>query len=154
MFYWRLASALALATAVAASGNSYADNTKNQAGCAGGAPCGAAGDVIDRSVVQQGFDASPIPKEKLNFKGKDPAMVGLGSYLVNAPADCNGCHTFPRFLPPGAPGSNPAAGDPYQDVPAAFQSLTGQLVANHNVSHFLAGGRCFGAIMSRNITPD
>ena len=191
MFYWRLASALALATALAVTaGPSYADNTNNHAGCAGGAPCGAAGDVIDRSVVQQGFDASPIPKEKLNFKGKDPAMVGLGSYLVNSGADCNGCHTFPRFLRPAGPphtpgnftsnqlglGSNPKYGNPYLDpvatTPDGFEPLNGQLLANTNAdtsqvighspngapiykyNHFLAGGRCFGFFMSRNLTPD
>jgi hypothetical protein len=152
MLYLRLASALALATALAASGNSYADPKK---------------DDIDPSRVQQGFDASPIPKEKLNLKGKDVAQVGLGSYLVNSGADCNGCHTFPRFLRPGgtqpgangnftgnltSKGSNPNYGNPYLDGPE--QSLTGQLKANTNVDHFLAGGRCFGFFMSRNLTPD
>ena len=155
MLYWRLASAVALATALAASGNSYADDSKK--------------DDIDRSVVQQGFDASPIPKEKLNFKGKDAAMVGLGSYLVNSAADCNGCHTFPRFLRPGGTargtnhnftgnvtgvGSNPNFGNPYLDPPGDAQPLHGQLQANTNVPHFLAGGRCFGFFMSRNLTPD
>src|SRR5689334_16105944 len=128
MLYLRLASALALATALAASGDCYADSPN---------------DSIDRSVVQQGFDASPIPKEKLNLKGKDVAQVGLGAYLVNSAADCNGCHTFPRFLRPAsvtAPtpanstanpsgqGSNPNYGNPYLDGPE--QSLTGQLKAN------------------------
>ena len=159
MLYWRLASAVALATALAASGNSYADDSKK--------------DDIDRSVVQQGFDASPIPKDKLNFKGKDPALVGLGSYLVNGAGDCNGCHTFPRFLRPqgtvsgtnGAftgnttnQGSNPLYGNPYLDhvstTPDGFEPLNGQLKANTNVKHFLAGGRCFGFFMSRNLTPD
>ena len=142
----------ALAFTATASITSYADDKK---------------DGIDRSRVQQGFDASPIPKDKLNFAGKDPYLVGLGAYLVNAGADCNGCHTFPRFLRPGrtAPGtngnftgnvtsqgSNPQYGNPYLDGPE--QSLTGQLKANHNVKHFLAGGRCFGFFMSRNLTPD
>ena len=58
-------------------------------------------DKIKESTVQQGFAASPIPKYKLNLTGKNPYLVGLGSYLVNAAADCNGCHTFPRFLRPG-----------------------------------------------------
>jgi hypothetical protein len=136
------AAGAALAFIVTTSGISYADNDKK--------------DDIDRSVVQQGFDASPIPKEELNLKGKDPAMVGLGSYLVNTIGDCGGCHTFPRSLDPGAPGTNPTnpnAGNPFKDT-SPDQSLTGQIVANFNKTHYLAGGRCFGPVMSRNITPD
>jgi hypothetical protein len=124
-------------------------------------------DSISNFVVEQGFAASPIPRDKLNLRGKDPALVGLGSYLVNAAADCNGCHSFPRFLRPGGTkpgtngnptgnlsfqGSNPKFGDPYLDPPP--QSLTDQLKANHNIKHFLAGGRCFGAFQARNLTPD
>src|SRR5436305_6683011 len=131
MFWQKLTSAVAIAIAVAASGGAYADNDKDKQ------------DGIDPARVQQGFDASPIPKEKLNFKGKDPYLVGLGSYLVNSGADCNGCHTFPRFLRPAsvtAPtpanstanpsgqGSNQLYGNPYLDGPE--QSLSGQLKAN------------------------
>ena len=29
----------------------------------------------------------------IDARGKDPNLVGLGSYIVNAQADCNGCHT-------------------------------------------------------------
>jgi hypothetical protein len=119
------------------------------------------------SIVEQGFAASPIPENKLNLFGKDRREVGVGSYLVNAAADCNGCHSFPRFLRPGGTvpgtngnltgnltnqGSNPIYGDPYLDPPP--QSVKDQLKANHNVKHFLAGGRCFGAFMARNLTPD
>jgi hypothetical protein len=124
-------------------------------------------DVISESVVRQGFAASPIPQDQLNFTARDYEMVGFGSYLVNGAADCNGCHTFPRFLRPGGTqpgtngnstgnvtnqGSNPKYGNPYLDL--IDQSLNGQLKANTNVKHFLAGGRCFGFFMSRNITPD
>jgi hypothetical protein len=151
-------------------------------------------DAISQSQVQQGLAASPIPASQLNFTGKNPYLVALGSYLVNSAADCNGCHTFPRFLRPGgtAPGTNhvgnatgnlanlgsdPRYGNPYLDpVPPPSgpdQSLTGQLKANTNAdithgtvaytptgvpinqyNHFLAGGRCFGFFMSRNLTPD
>src|SRR3954453_16188367 len=80
-------------------------------------------DTISPSVVQQGFDASPIPKEKLNLKGKDGAQVALGSYLVNGAGDCNGCPTFPRFLRPAGTGNvmglgtNSAYGNPYLNQP-------------------------------------
>jgi hypothetical protein len=156
---------------VAPSGSSYAADNN--------------GDNIDTSLIQQGFDASPIPPEKLNLMGKNPAMVGLGSYLVNGAADCNGCHTFPHYLRPGGTtptttnttanvtglGSNPTYGNPYLDPPQ--QPLQGQLQVNINAdtthgfvsmtptgvpiyqfNHMLAGGRCFGFFMSRNLTPD
>ena len=124
-------------------------------------------DAISQSQVQQGLAASPIPPDKLNLKGKNPYLVALGSYLVNGAGDCNGCHTFPRFLRPGGTvpgtngnatgnlsnqGSDPRNGNPYLDQPD--QTVNGQLKANTNVKHFLAGGRCFGFFMSRNITPD
>ncbi|SRR5579875_95792 len=109
--------------------------------------------TISSSEVQEGFDISPIPKNQLNMKGKNQDLVGLGSYLVNAAGDCSGCHSFPQYLGEGdKAGSNPSAGDPFENTPP--QTTTTQLVANFNVSHYLAGGQCFGPFMARNITPD
>ena len=109
---------------------------------------------ISPSQVQQGFDSSPIPKAELNFAEAARAKVGMGSYLVNAIGDCSGCHSFPRFLQQGnTAGSNPAASDPFEGLPSS-QSVSRQLVANQNVSHYLAGGQCFGPFMARNLTPD
>jgi hypothetical protein len=114
----------------------------------------AAQETISPSVVEQGFAVSPIAKNRLNFAGRDPAQVGLGSYLVNAVADCSGCHSFPKYLPQGdAAGNDPTAGDPYEGTPLS-QSVTQQLRANVNTSHYLAGGECFGPTMARNLTPD
>ena len=114
-------------------------------------------DGIPNSIVQEGFDISPIPAAQLNLSGKNPAMVGWGSYLVNGTSDCSGCHSLPKFLPVGGPGSNPAVGDPFQGTPST-QSVSGGLVANFNTQHYLAGGRCFGSgthgFMARNLTPD
>ena len=50
--------------------------------------------------IQKGFEIAPVP---LNLKGKDHNLVGLGSYIVNAQAACNDCHTCPSY----APGHNP-----------------------------------------------
>ena len=100
-------------------------------------------DAISSSRVVQGFESSPVPKAKLNLAGKNPAKVGLGSYLVNV-GGCSDCHSFPRFLD---------AGDPFEGTPST-QSVSRQLVANYNVSHFLAGGRCFGPFYARDLTPD
>jgi len=155
---WTVTAAAALVFVVTMSSMSLADHDRDKIDDR---------DKIKESTVQQGFAASPIPKDKLNLTGKNPYLVGLGSYLVNAAADCNGCHSFPRFLRPGGTvpgtngnftgnvtsrGSDPRYGNPYLDGPE--QSLTRQLKANTNVDHFLAGGRCFGFFMSRNLTPD
>ena len=42
------------------------------------------------SEVQRGFDIAPVP---LDLAGKNRSLVGLGSYYVNGPSDCIGCHT-------------------------------------------------------------
>src|SRR4029077_3279993 len=53
--------------------------------------------------VQRGFDIAPVD---LDLAGKNRALVGLGSYLVNGVALCNDCHTCPTYLP----GHNPYDG--------------------------------------------
>jgi len=45
------------------------------------------GDAAD-SRIEQGFEIAPVP---LNLEGKNRALVGLGSYLVNF-GGCNDCH--------------------------------------------------------------
>jgi hypothetical protein len=77
-------------------------------------------------------------KTKLNLAGKDWALVGLGSYLVNS-TGCNDCHTHPNW----ANGGNPYNGEPEQI----------------NTDVYLSGGRVFGPVdrpiaVSANITPD
>ena len=42
-----------------------------------------------QSEIQIGFAISPVP---LDLRGKNRALVGLGSYIVNAQAGCNECH--------------------------------------------------------------
>ncbi|HXU28996.1 MAG TPA: cytochrome C [Thermoanaerobaculia bacterium] len=81
--------------------------------------------------IVRGFLIAPVP---LNLRGKDRALVGLGSYIVNAQAGCNDCHTNPSY----APGHDPYLGEPKQI----------------NVERYLAGGREFGPVVSDNITPD
>ena len=145
-----------LSFAAAASSPSYARNDRDESK--------NKHDEIEHSVIQQGFASSPIPKEELNLKGKNPAQVALGSYLTTA-GDCIGCHSFPRFLRPGGTPTNmsgqgtaPQYGDPFDPPGPPFfgtpQSVDGQLKANFNKKHFMAGGRCFGSIQARNLTPD
>lgn len=96
---------------------------------------------ITDSRIQVGFSAAPVP---LNMNGKNPALVGLGSYLVNVSGDCNGCHSAgPKTQ--FAPGHNPYFGQTEMVNPKTY----------------LGGGRDFGAlipgsahIISRNLTPD
>src|SRR5215468_4918259 len=47
-------------------------------------------DENNESRIQRGLEIAPVP---LNLAGKNRALVGLGSYIVNAVADCNGCHS-------------------------------------------------------------
>src|SRR5215831_4609781 len=57
----------------------------------------------DESKIQQGFAITPV---SLNLTGKNRALVGLGSYLVNAVGGCNDCHTCPSYaVNPFAPGN-------------------------------------------------
>src|SRR5215470_15090446 len=63
-------------------------------------------DNNEEPLIQQGFAIAPV---HLNLAGKNRDLVGLGSYLVNAVGDCNGCHTGG-----GPPNFNYAAGgNPY-----------------------------------------
>jgi hypothetical protein len=101
------------------------------------APKGRAASANDgeESKIQRGFAIAPVT---LNLTGKNPALVGLGSYLVNAAGDCNGCHAGPAGE--YADGGNPFLGQPKVVNPAAY----------------LAGGTpMFGpVVIPRNLTPD
>jgi hypothetical protein len=85
----------------------------------------------DESRIKRGLDISPV---ELNFKGRNLALVGLGSYLVNAQCGCSDCHTSPQFA---------LGGSPYLGQPEAI-----------NADGYLGGGRAFGTIISNNLTPD
>jgi hypothetical protein len=99
----------------------------------------------DESEIQQGFVIAPVP---LNLVGKDRALVGLGSYIVNAQVDCNGCHT-------SAPLSMPAL----EWIPGGVPYF-GQRPTKVNPQYYLGGGQNFTLvpgfpdIISRNLTPD
>lgn len=97
----------------------------------------------DGARIRRGFEIAPVP---LDLRGKNRELVGLGSYLVNAVADCNGCHSA------GPATEYASGGNPY------FKGNPPKAV---NQATYLAGGRNFGsllpgtpAIISRNLTPD
>jgi hypothetical protein len=86
--------------------------------------------------IIRGYRIAPVP---LDLHGKDLALVGLGSYIVNAAGGCNDCHTSPPFA---------EGGDPFVGQDKAV-----------NAARYLAGGTPFGdptdpdTPVSRNLTP-
>jgi hypothetical protein len=111
--------ALAGATAVAI----HAQNGRNDGGTV---------ERSEQSKIKIGFEIAPVP---LNLEGKSRALVGLGSYIVNAQADCAGCHSNPTY----APGGDPHLGQP--EVISVETYLSG-------------GGDLFGPFVPRNLTPN
>ncbi len=96
----------------------------------------------NESRIQRGLEIAPV---QLNLDGKNRALVGLGSYIVNAHVPCNECHGAGPALAQFLPGQNPYFGQPAVINPATY----------------FGGGRDFGAIapgaahiISRNLTPD
>ncbi len=82
--------------------------------------------------IVKGFEIAPV---ELNLRGRNPALVGLGSYIVNAQGGCNDCHTCPPYVP----GHDPHEGGDGQ-VPT---------------ENYLGGGTPFGpTLTSANLTPD
>jgi hypothetical protein len=104
-----------------------------------------------------------IAPDFLNTTGKDPELLGLGSFIVNAQADCNGCH-----------GSSPpseylATNNPYfrppNNRPAKYDQTTylnggqnfgpvGPGIVKDPTSPLYAGPGLGPNIISRNLTPD
>jgi hypothetical protein len=109
------------------------------------APRAQAQSPNELALVQQGLAISPV---KLNMAGKDPNLVGYGSYLVNAVGSCNDCHTA------SAQAEYSPGGTPYFN----------QHPTVVNPAVYMGGGNDFGAfpdptgnfphIISRNLTPD
>lgn len=74
----------------------------------------------EQELVHIGFQIAPVP---LNLEGKNANLVGLGSFIVNAQGDCNGCHTSgltPNFN--YANNNNPYFGQPTKTDPSTYLS--------------------------------
>src|SRR5436305_944963 len=70
----------------------------------------------EKQMIQIGLAFASSAGIQLNMNGKDPDMVGLGSYLVNVAGDCNGCHTADpatEYAPGGNPYLLPGANPPF-----------------------------------------
>ena len=95
------------------------------------------------SGLQIGFEIAPVP---LNLENKSHDLVGLGSYIVNAQAACNDCHSSVTST---GPTDYVFGGNPY----------FGQRPTKVNPATYLGGGMDFGNlgagsdIISRNLTP-
>lgn len=85
------------------------------------------------SRIRRGYEI--VPKGvKLDMMGKNRAMVGLGSYIVNS-SGCIDCHSHPSYAP---------GGDPFKGQPEMINS-----------AQYLSGGRMFGPVLKApNLTPD
>ncbi|PWT91392.1 MAG: cytochrome C [Blastocatellia bacterium] len=94
------------------------------------APLSLGDDNDDESIIQRGFEIAPV---HLDLRGKNRALVGIGSYIINT-GGCNDCHTNPPYVD---------GGDPFQGQPEQI-----------NVPCYLSGGMNFGIAVSRNLTPD
>ena len=114
----------------------------------------------DDELAEIGLRIAP---DFLNMTGKDPKLVGLGSFIVNGQADCNGCH-----------GSDPA--NEYLPTNNPYFRVPNNRPAKYNQATYLNGGQNFGPvgpgivsdtnsplfagpglgpnIISRNLTPD
>ncbi len=123
---WRIMRSFGIAACLCLTANAVvADDSAEER-----ATRGAASELL-ASRVAVGYRINPV---ELRLRGKNRLLVGLGSYLVNAGGGCNDCHTHPSFAP---------GGDPFKGETEII-----------NTAQFLSGGRQFGPITSRNITPD
>jgi len=90
------------------------------------------------SRIQRGLEIAPV---KLNFKGNNRALVGLGSYIVNT-GGCNDCHSTSTY----ATGGNPFLGEHKKIDKGAYLAGGALFIPAHPPD--------FPAIISRNLTPD
>jgi len=79
----------------------------------------------DDDLAEIGLRIAP---DFLNMTGKDPELVGLGSFIVNAQADCNGCH-----------GSDPA--NEYLPTNNPYFRPPNNRHAKYNQATYLNGGQ-------------
>jgi hypothetical protein len=99
-------------------------------------PSGATqGPPEEHSKIQQGLAIMQKAGIPLNLKGKNLSLVALGSYIVNAQADCAGCHSNPQFAD---------GGDPFRGEPTVV-AVNGYLVGGSDI---------FGPFVPRNLTPN
>ena len=103
----------------------------------------------EASKVEMGLKISPVP---LNLAGKNRNLVGLGSFIVNVTADCNGCHTGggpPNLITPRV---ETLVWPPQKTDPTVY--LSGAEDFGPAVPPTEPGQYVGPDIISRNLTPD
>ena len=114
----------------------------------------------DAQLVAIGLKIAP---PFLNTQGKVPALVGLGSFIVNAQADCNGCHGSDptnEFLVPGNPYLRKPLNGPMQFNQATYLNggqnfgPGGPGIVLDTTSPLYFGPGFGPNIITRNLTPD
>jgi hypothetical protein len=99
----------------------------------------------------------------INMDGKDRTLVGLGSFIVNAQADCNGCHgsdPVNEYLVPGNPYFLPPLNHPVKYNQATYLNggqnfgPVGPGIVQDKNSPLYAGPGLGPNIITRNLTPD
>jgi hypothetical protein len=123
-----------------AAGQAGAPGAAGEAGAQGSAgeagPQGAT--IVLSESSKKGLDISPVSVALTGLGSDQIEMVGNGSYIVNALADCPTCHGgAPKFL--GGAGCQPGEGGP--------PACTGLMFA------VPAGSTTF-TVSARNLTPD
>ncbi len=105
----------------------------------------------EKAMISTGLSVAESTGITLNMTGKDPDLVGLGSYIVNVTSDCNLCHS-PVFV---TTAFTEPTGNPYLRAPF----FTG--AKKIDPQYYLGGNQNFGPpapgfanIISRNLTPD
>jgi hypothetical protein len=111
------------------------------------------GSQDEKLMIQTGLATAAKTGIQLNMTGKNPDLVGLGSYLVNVASDCNGCHSDPRttFASRGNPYLLPGPTPPFFSGNKQINPLT-YLGGNQDFGSFGPGPKA--EIISRNLTPD
>ena len=111
-------------------------------------------------LVRIGLSIAP---DFLNLNGKDRRLVGLGSFIVNAQADCDGCHTSDpanEYLGTNNPYFRPPINSPAKYNQATYLSggnnfgPVGPGIVQDPTSPLYAGPGLGPNIISRNLTPD
>jgi hypothetical protein len=109
----------------------------------------------EESLIKRGFEIAPVP---LNLVGKNRALVGLGSYIMNAASDCNSCHNSGG--PPDfdfVSGQNPYKFMPGTNLPQS-KKVNPATYLGGGASFFTVNGETPGPdnpeIIARNLTPD
>ena len=115
----------------------------------------------EQSQIAIGWRIAP---SFINAQGKDHALVGLGSFIVNGQADCSGCHgsdpaneyvftNNPYFLSPPFTGTRAYNQAFYLNGGQNFGPVGPGIVKDMNSP--LYGGPGLGPnIFTRNLTPD